>query len=155
STHAGRKRRSAAEDNAEVVIKPHLSGAIPRESDQWWGGGEDEERNYGQGDHSHTPARLTRCGAQPSASEQMEVKMVTKMVANRRQRVDIERDAPTRAVGFHNTNQHLSGQNKTDRNGHQQISSSVLSTMPAPANVSPDRGKSRGCADRGLQEARR
>jgi len=38
STHAGRKRRSAAEDNAEVVIKPHLSGAIPRESDQWWGG---------------------------------------------------------------------------------------------------------------------
>jgi len=58
----------------------------------------------------------------------MEVKMVTKMVANRRQRVDIERDAPTRAVGFHNTNQHLSGQNKTDRNGHQQISSAVLST---------------------------
>ena len=53
--------------------------------------------------------------------------LVTKMVANSRPRVGIERDGSARAADFHNTNQHLSGQNETGRNGHQQISSAVLS----------------------------
>ena len=47
--------------------------------------------------------------------------MVTKLVANSGPRVDIERDGPPRAADFRNTNQHLSGQNETGRNGHQQI----------------------------------
>src|SRR5262245_55857622 len=56
--------------------------------------------------------------------------MVTKMVANRWPRAGIERHATVRATGFHYTNQHLLGQNETGRNGHQQISSAVLSTKP-------------------------
>ena len=46
--------------------------------------------------------------------------MVTKMVANTRPRVDIERDGSARAADFRNTNQHLSGQNETGRNGRQE-----------------------------------
>src|SRR6266566_8109201 len=38
------------------------------------------------------------------------------------------RDGSTRAADFRNTNQHLSGQNKTGRGGRQQISSAVLLT---------------------------
>src|SRR5262249_43455888 len=100
------------------------------------GRGQDEERDYGQGDHSHLPReRLcdrTRYEAQPSASEQMEGEMVTKMVTHGGPRAGIERDATTRASDFRNTTQQLSGQNETGRNGHQQISSAVLSTTQPP-----------------------
>ena len=50
------------------------------------------------------------------------------MVANSGPRVGIERDGSARAADFHNTNQHLSGQNETGRNGHQQISSAAPSS---------------------------
>jgi hypothetical protein len=54
--------------------------------------------------------------------------MVTKMVTNTRPRAAIERDRMARAADFPNTNQHISGQNKTGRDDRQQISSAVLST---------------------------
>jgi hypothetical protein len=57
--------------------------------------------------------------------------LVTKMVANLGPRVDIERDGSARAADFRNTNQHLSGQNETGRNGDQQISSAVLRPLSA------------------------
>ena len=50
------------------------------------------------------------------------------MVANSGPRVGIERDGSARAADFHNTNQHLSGQNETGRNDYKQISSAVLLT---------------------------
>jgi hypothetical protein len=51
--------------------------------------------------------------------------MVTKMVTNTGPRAAIERHGMARAADFPNTNQHLSGQNKTGRGGHQHISSAV------------------------------
>src|SRR5262249_5277981 len=53
----------------------------------------------------------------------------------------IERDGSIRAADFRNTNQHLSGQNKTGRCGRQQISSAVLLTLQMPGRT---RVKSRG-----------
>src|SRR6478735_4899753 len=58
--------------------------------------------------------------------------LVTKMVANTAPRVGIERGGTARAADFRNTNQHLSGQNETGRNGHQQISSAARSTTLPP-----------------------
>jgi len=58
--------------------------------------------------------------------------MVTKMVTNTRPRAAIERNEMARAADFPNTNQHMSGQNKTGRDGRQQISSAVLSTTQPP-----------------------
>jgi hypothetical protein len=43
------------------------------------------------------------------------------MVTNTGPRAAIERDETARAADFRNTNQHLSGQNETGRNGYQQI----------------------------------
>jgi hypothetical protein len=54
--------------------------------------------------------------------------LVTKMVTNTGPRAAIERDETARAADFRNTNQYLSGQNETGRNGYQQILSAVLST---------------------------
>jgi hypothetical protein len=54
--------------------------------------------------------------------------MVTEMVTNTGPRAAIERHGMARAGDFSNKNQHLSGQNKTCRDGHQHISSAVLST---------------------------
>jgi hypothetical protein len=54
------------------------------------------------------------------------------MVTNTGPRADIERDGTARAADFRNTNQHLSEQNETGRNGYQQISSAVLSTTQPP-----------------------
>jgi hypothetical protein len=78
--------------------------------------------------------------------------MVTKMLANSGPRVGIERDGTARAADFRNTNQHLWGQNETGRNGHQQISSAVLSIKPRTCKclVGPSL-KSRGSAGRSLQ----
>jgi hypothetical protein len=62
--------------------------------------------------------------------------LVTKMVTNTGPRAGIERDGTARAADFRNTNQHLSGQNKTGRDDRQQISSAVLSIKPRTANAS-------------------
>jgi hypothetical protein len=63
------------------------------------------------------------------------------MVTNTGPRAAIERDETARPAAFPNTNQHLRGQNKTSRNGHQQISSAVLSPS---SNASSDPGKVTG-----------
>jgi hypothetical protein len=47
--------------------------------------------------------------------------LVTKMVANTRPRLGIERDGSASAADFRNTNQHLSGQNEIGRDGRKQI----------------------------------
>jgi hypothetical protein len=78
-------------------------------------------------------------------SERQENVLVTKMVANTRPWVGIERDETTRAADFRNTNQHLSGQNETGRNGHQQISSAVLSNTQRTLG---------GCKERSIWFAR-
>jgi hypothetical protein len=61
--------------------------------------------------------------------------MVTKMVTNTGPRAAIERDETARPAAFPNTNQHLRGQNKTSRNGHQQISSAVPSISQVAAGA--------------------
>jgi hypothetical protein len=64
-------------------------------------------------------------GCEPPVNE-----MVTKMVTNTGPRAAIERDETARPAAFPNTNQHLRGQNKTDRDDRQQISSAVLLIKP-------------------------
>jgi hypothetical protein len=59
--------------------------------------------------------------------------LVTKLVANSGPRVGIERDGTARAADFSNTNQHLSGQNETGRNGYQQILSQARLPIPPQA----------------------
>jgi hypothetical protein len=79
------------------------------------------------------PPRSPAFGASPQKAEPSERRaniLVTKMVTNRSPRAGIERDGTARAADFRNTNQHLRGQNKTSRNGYQQISSAVLSIKP-------------------------
>jgi hypothetical protein len=65
-----------------------------------------------------------------ATSERQENVLVTKLVTNSVARTRIGRHAPARAADFRNTNQHLSGQNETGRNGYQQISSAVPSSKP-------------------------
>ena len=60
--------------------------------------------------------------------------LVTKMVTNTGPRACIERDGTARAADFRNTNHHLSGQNETGGNGHQQILSAVPSLAPLTLN---------------------
>jgi len=61
--------------------------------------------------------------------------MVTKMVTNTGPFADIERDETARSANFRNTNQYLSGQNKTGRDGHQRISSAVPSTAQCSKEI--------------------
>jgi hypothetical protein len=56
--------------------------------------------------------------------------LVTKMVANSRPRVGIERDGSARVANFRNTNQYFEGQNETGRNGYQQILSQARLPIP-------------------------
>jgi hypothetical protein len=48
SGHAGYRRKSAANDNAEVVIKPHLMGANLIDSIGRWGGAKMKKATTGQ-----------------------------------------------------------------------------------------------------------
>jgi len=59
--------------------------------------------------------------------ERQENVLVTKMVANTRPLAGIERHHTPRAAVIPNTNQHISGQNKTGLGDRQQISSAVPS----------------------------
>jgi len=56
--------------------------------------------------------------------------LVTKMVANRSPRADIERGATARATDFRNTVQQLSGQNETDRDSLSLILSQARLPIP-------------------------
>ena len=66
------------------------------------------------------------------------------MVTNTGPRADIERDGTARAADFRNTNQHLSEQNETGRNGYQQISSAVLLIKPRTCKCLVGPGKVTG-----------
>ena len=127
---AGRPKGAASRANEEVRQEAAATGELPPAVEpprQAARHPQDRARGVSSGSSARTAtSRYDR------DSERQENALVTKMVANTRPWAGIERHVTTRAAVIPNTNQHLSGQNKTGRDGRQQISSAVLSTTQPP-----------------------